>query len=129
MKNAKEIYMYLLGAFIVGASATVIVMLISKSLPENNKDIVNIALGSMLTMAGSVVSYFFGSSKGSSDKNEILKTNATEAPVVDFSDTRIAQLVYLGWKSVANGYELNGNIITNEQLKTLSVSEFNALIK
>lgn len=72
MKNAKEIYMYLLGAFIVGASATVIVMLISKALPENNKDIVNIALGSMLTMAGSVVSYFFGSSKGSSDKTALL---------------------------------------------------------
>lgn len=72
MKNAKEIYMYLLGAFIVGASAMVIVLLISKALPDNNKDVVNIALGTMLGMAGNVVNYFYGSSKSSAEKTELL---------------------------------------------------------
>lgn len=78
---AKDIYMYLLGAFVVGAAAGVVVLLISNELPDNNKDIVNIALGSLLTMAGSVVAYFYGSSKGSSDKNELMKEKATASDI------------------------------------------------
>lgn len=72
MKNAKEIYMYLLGAFVVGAACGVIVLLISHSLPDNNKDVVNIALGALLGMAGSVVNYFYGSSKSSAEKTDLL---------------------------------------------------------
>lgn len=99
-------------------------------IPDENIRVVDTIVGFLMgTIVSTIISYYFGSSKSSSDKNEMLKTNATEAPVVDFSDTRIAQLVSLGWKAVSDGYELNGNIITNEQLKTLSVSEFNALIK
>lgn len=72
MKNIKEIYMYLLGAFVVGVSGIILYTMIYHPLPEFNKDIVNIALGALLTMAGTVVNYFFGSSKSSADKNEML---------------------------------------------------------
>lgn len=71
--KAKEIFMYVLGAFIVGCSVTIVGLLIFNPLPVQNHDIVNIAIGTLLGMAFSVVSYFYGSSKGSSDKNDLLK--------------------------------------------------------
>lgn len=80
MKNVKDIYMYLLGAFVVGAACGVIVLLISHELPTNNKDVVNIALGALLGMAGSVVNYFYGSSKSSAEKTEIIKEQNAGQP-------------------------------------------------
>ena len=64
--------MYVLGALVVLLSASVIFLLIFHDLPENNKDIVNIALGTLLGMAVTVVGYFYGSSKSSTDKTEII---------------------------------------------------------
>ena len=68
----KETFMYVLGALVVMLSASVIFLLIFHDLPENNKDIVNIALGTLLGMAVTVVGYFYGSSKSSADKTEII---------------------------------------------------------
>ena len=51
----KETFMYVLGALVVLLSASVIFLLIFHDLPENNKDIVNIALGTLLGMAVTVV--------------------------------------------------------------------------
>jgi hypothetical protein len=50
----------------------VIFLLAAHAIPPDNKDIVNIAIGALMTMAGTVVNYFFGSSKSSADKNELL---------------------------------------------------------
>lgn len=74
MKDSKETFMYFLGGFVILASATVIGLLIFYPLPESNKDIVNIALGTLLGMAVTVVGYFYGSSKSSSDKTDIMNT-------------------------------------------------------
>jgi len=79
MGKMKEIYMYVLGGFVVGVSAVIIAMLVFYPLPEVNKDIVNVALGALLGQAVTVVSYFFGSSKSSADKNEMLKSGNTNA--------------------------------------------------
>jgi hypothetical protein len=76
--RTKEIYMYFLGGFVVAISAIIIICLIFQPLPEVNKDIVNIALGALLGMAVTVVGYFFGSSKSSSDKNELLTNSGNE---------------------------------------------------
>lgn len=74
----KEIVMYLLGGFIVGVSATVVGLLIFYPVPDGNKDIVNIALGTLLGMAVTVVGYFYGSSKSSADKTELISGKKEE---------------------------------------------------
>jgi multisubunit Na+/H+ antiporter MnhB subunit len=79
MKNMKEIYMYVLGGFVVGISAMIVAMLVFYPLPETNKDIVNIALGALLGQGVTVISYFFGSSKSSADKNELLSAQNNQA--------------------------------------------------
>jgi multisubunit Na+/H+ antiporter MnhB subunit len=74
----KERFMYVLGGGIVGMGFTILTLLVFYPLPTENKDIVNIALGTFLGMAVTVVSYFFGSSKSSADKNEMLKSKSEE---------------------------------------------------
>lgn len=71
--NMKNLYMYALGLFVVGASFAIVYMLIFHAIPPENKDIVNIAFGTLLGLSASVVNYFYGSSKSSADKNEMLR--------------------------------------------------------
>jgi hypothetical protein len=69
--KTKDVFMYALGAVIaVGVLVLIALLLIYR--PEMT-DVINIAVGSLLANFGLVVGYFYGSSKGSSDKTEILK--------------------------------------------------------
>jgi hypothetical protein len=72
MKNAKELYMYILGALIVLGIFTITWFFLYKEMPGANKDIMLMLVGAMLSQFANVVSYFFGSSKGSADKNEMI---------------------------------------------------------
>jgi len=72
MKVAKEIYMYVLAAIISVGFFAVLIMVLTQEIPEQNMDTANQVLGGLLMAFALVISYFFGSSKGSSDKNEIM---------------------------------------------------------
>lgn len=50
------------------------VIIFCKDIPPDKKEIIIYVLGALTTIVTQVVSYFFGSSKGSSDKNDLLKT-------------------------------------------------------
>lgn len=71
--RTKDLLMYALGGFVVCCAVLVIVLLVYVELPAGNRDLVNIALGSLLSMAVSVTSYFFGSSKSSAEKTVALQ--------------------------------------------------------
>ena len=45
-----------------------------------NKEIVNMLFGGIYTLAGGIVGYYYGSSKGSADKTKIMadKSNTSE---------------------------------------------------
>lgn len=74
-KENKELYMYILGAIIVIAFFATIYLLAKVEMPLTNKDLLLIVIGALVAKFGDVVAYFFGSSKGSADKNEILGGN------------------------------------------------------
>lgn len=79
MKVAKELYMYLLGAIVIVLSFFMGYLLATNGIPEGNKDVVMVSVGVILGWGSAVISYFFGSSKSSADKNEILsKKNETD---------------------------------------------------
>lgn len=42
-------------------------------IPEANKDLVNIVVMAIVGFGGSIIGFFFGSSKGSAEKNQLLK--------------------------------------------------------
>jgi len=69
----KEIYMYALGALVVVGFYFILFIMFSKVLPTENKEIGLLVIGALVAKFGDVVNYFFGSSKGSSDKTEMLK--------------------------------------------------------
>jgi len=65
-KNSKEIYMYILGAIIVLGFFILVIFKLAA-----DKD-AQLEIGSLIAAFGLVVGYFFGSSKSSSDKNEVM---------------------------------------------------------
>ena len=70
--NLKELYMYILGALIVLGIFVLTWFFLYKEMPATNKDIMLMLIGAMLAKFSDVVSYFYGSSKGSSDKNQMI---------------------------------------------------------
>jgi len=64
--------MYSLAALIVFGIFILVGLLIFKTMPEANKDLLILVIGNLMAAFISVISYFFGSSKGSSDKTELM---------------------------------------------------------
>ena len=69
--KSKEIFQYALAALIVIAFFVVLVLMIEKGTDAN--PVLNVMVGTLGTITVMVASYFFGSSKGSADKNDIIK--------------------------------------------------------
>jgi len=71
--DSKNIYMYVLGGLVVFSFFTLLGLLIFQPIPETNNDVLYLAIGADIGFAGAVINYFYGSSKGSSDKTDLLK--------------------------------------------------------
>ena len=71
--KTKEIFQYVLGALVVGGFFGLLIALIYIAIPQENKDILNIVIGALIGAFSSIVGYFYGSSLGSKEKNEMLK--------------------------------------------------------
>jgi len=71
MKTWKEIYQYILGALIVLSFFAVLALLIYQQPVDN--PVLNAMVGVLGTVTVGVANYFFGSSKGSADKSEMIK--------------------------------------------------------
>lgn len=69
--GSNEFMYYLAGAIVCGFFL-VIIGLFFKAIPDASKDVAYILLGTLGAEFGQVVRYFFGSSKGSSDKTAML---------------------------------------------------------
>jgi len=68
--KSKDVFMYVLGGIVSIGFFAVLVFLIWKG--ENPTD-VSLIIGSLIGAFSMVISYFFGSSKGSADKSELMK--------------------------------------------------------
>lgn len=73
MDKLKDISMYVLGGFIVGGFFVLLYFLVFYTIPIENKDILNIVVGALIGSFTTVVGYFYGSSKGSADKNKMFE--------------------------------------------------------
>lgn len=74
----KEIFQYSLGALIVTGFFFILYVIFKKALPDGNKDIGLLVIGALIAKFGDVVAYFFGSSKGSADKTEMINKPKNE---------------------------------------------------
>jgi hypothetical protein len=69
-KDLRELGLYVMGALIVLAISYITLRLFSGDMPTGNRDAIMLVIGYMMNWGGTVVQYFFGSSKGSADKTE-----------------------------------------------------------
>ena len=67
--------MYILGVLIVVGFFALLVLLLFKPIPENNSEVLYLAIGSLLSSFSMVVGYFYGSSAGSAQKTELMNNN------------------------------------------------------
>ena len=68
----KQIYQYVLGVIVVAIAAFAFYLLARHAVPDGNRDVIMVLVGVFASQFNSVVQYFFGSSKGSADKNEMI---------------------------------------------------------
>ncbi|HSH50935.1 MAG TPA: hypothetical protein VK982_04345 [Bacteroidales bacterium] len=70
--KTKEIFMYVLGAIIVIGFFVTLIFMIQKEKYESE---VNMIVGALIGSFITVVGFFYGSSKGSADKTDLLTKN------------------------------------------------------
>lgn len=70
--KAKNIFQYVLGSLIVIGFFVLLIVLVYTQVPDQNKDLLNLVVGALIGSFATVVGYFYGSSLGSADKNQLL---------------------------------------------------------
>jgi len=73
----KEIFQYVLGGLIVAGFFALLILLVLSAVPTENKDLLNLVVGTLIGSFSGIVSYFFGSSLGSSKKDQLLNEKIT----------------------------------------------------
>ena len=71
----KDTYLYALASVIVICFFALCILLMWRPLPQGSSEVVFMLFGALSAGFGSVVGYFFGSSKSSSDKTDLLTKN------------------------------------------------------
>ena len=70
--KAKTIFKYSLGSVISTCFFIVVMVLIFQAIPSENEKLLYTLLGVLAAKFSDIVSFFFGSSQGSSDKTDII---------------------------------------------------------
>jgi hypothetical protein len=70
--KGKDLFQYILGGLIVAGFFILLYLLVNAEVPEKNQGLLNLVVGALIGSFATVVSYFFGSSKGSAEKTDLL---------------------------------------------------------
>lgn len=70
--KVKDAYMYGLGALVVIGFFALLIMVFVFEIPSPNREVGLMTIGALIGQFNSIITYFFGSSKGSSDKTDLL---------------------------------------------------------
>ena len=68
----QKIFPYVLSGFIVLGFFALLFTLTYTDVPKENKDLVNMLIGALLTAFATVIAYYFGSSSGSAKKDDTI---------------------------------------------------------
>jgi heme O synthase-like polyprenyltransferase len=72
-KSAKDIFQYSLAALVIIGFFILLYNLVKSEIPLNNRDLLSIVVGALIGSFSTIIGYFYGSSAGSSKKDEIIK--------------------------------------------------------
>jgi len=71
--NNKDLYQNILGTAIGVILVVMLYLLFTVTIPQDNMNILLLIIGALISSFTTVVQYYFGSSKGSADKDKILR--------------------------------------------------------
>lgn len=72
-KNLKDSFQYILAIVICIAFFWLVIVLVRKEIPQENSALLNITVGALIGSFTTIVSYYFGSSRSSASKDDIIK--------------------------------------------------------
>ena len=78
MVKGKDLFQYILGGLLVAGFFSLLILLVLRVVPAENKDLLNIVVGALIGSFTSVVGYFYGSSAGSAAKEKTISDIATK---------------------------------------------------
>lgn len=76
----REIGLYVVAAMVIASLIWCASRLFGSEIPAANRDMVVALISFLIAKAGTIIDYFFGSSKGSSDKSDIIASQTPPAP-------------------------------------------------
>jgi len=71
--NNKDLYQNILGTAIGVILVVMLYLLFTVTIPQDNMNILLLIIGALISSFTTVVQYYFGSSKGSADKDKIIR--------------------------------------------------------
>jgi hypothetical protein len=77
LDKLKEFYRAFLGTFVVIGVFALVGLLYFVSIPAANANLIHLVIGSVVGYAGAIISFEFGSSRGSETKTAIMANNST----------------------------------------------------
>ena len=72
MMKTKDIFQYILAGLIIIGFFILLIALVYVTIPESNKDLLNLVVGALIGSFATIVGYFFGSSSSSAKKDETI---------------------------------------------------------
>ena len=70
--KTKDVFQYVLAGLIIIGFFVLLIVLVYATVPEPNKDLLNLVVGALIGSFATIVSYFFGSSSSSAKKDETI---------------------------------------------------------
>jgi hypothetical protein len=71
-KLGRELGMYIIALVVIGCTLWTLYKLFGVEIPAANRDAIMLVIGAFVSKFSTIVDWFFGSSKGSSEKTEAL---------------------------------------------------------
>jgi len=80
MKTTKsdKIFRYILAIFITIGFFALLIFLVRWSIPLENKELLYIVVGALIGAFGTIINYEWGTSRSSSEKNDLIAKNGIE---------------------------------------------------
>lgn len=80
MRTTDKVYRYILAALISIGFFALLLFLVKWAIPAENKELLYIVVGALIGAFGTIVNYEWGSSRSSSEKNDLLKNTPPTPP-------------------------------------------------
>lgn len=68
----KDLFMQILATLLILCTVGMVCLLVFVPIPKDNHDAIMLIIGTLLGWGGATVTYYYGSSKSSADKTELL---------------------------------------------------------